>query len=110
MRRIEDNFKYKGVTFEVIKRGKKALMLKASASFYPKNCVSYEVWQLRYSKDSEIQGIAVAGGERKPSNEDYPYCAHQFMSYLYDSVDTMMEKVNKRFNEYEAGVRPKPKV
>lgn len=110
MRLIEDNFKYKGVTFEIVRRGSKALLLKAIAPFYPDDCVSYEVWQLRYSKDSEIQGVAVAGGERKPSNEDYPYCAHQFMSYLHDSEEAMMEKVEKRYYEYETGVRPKPKL
>lgn len=112
MRRIENEFKYHGVNFTIVKRGEKALLLKAEADFYPDSCVSYEVWQLRYSKDVEINGMKVEAGERKPGDNDYPYSAHQFMSYLYpgtqsQKVKTVLERAEKRFSEYEAGIRPK---
>lgn len=112
MRQIENEFRYKGVDFKVLKRGQKALMLEAKADFYPDNCVSYEVWQLRHSKDVEINGVLVSAGERKPNDNDYPYSSHQFMSYLYTGTQqekekTVLEKAKKRFNEYETGIRPK---
>ena len=105
MVKLERTFIYKGVTFEIIKKGKKAVMLDAKADFY--NCKSVEVWQLRYSKDSYIKGNLIPAREKKPSNEDYPYCAHQFMESHFNSHDEMMEVANKRFNEYESGERPR---
>lgn len=106
MKKIENKFKYKGVNFEVLKRGEKCIMLKADATFY--NCKSVEVWQLRVSKESIIKGNVVPIHERKPSNEDYPYNAHQFMENHYKGgFIEMMEKAEKRFNEYETGIRPK---
>ena len=105
MEKIEGSFKYKGVEFEVIKRGEKAIMLKANADFY--TCKSIEVWQIRVSKESIIKGNVIPIHERKPSNDDYPYTAHQFMENHYKGgFDEMMEKAEKRFNEYETGVRP----
>lgn len=106
MEKIEGKFKYKGVNFEVLKRGEKALMLKADAEFY--TCRSIEVWQIRVAKESIINGNIIPIHERKPSNEDYPYTAHQFMENHYMlGYNEMIEKANKRFNEYETGLRPK---
>ena len=78
MRLIEEEFKYKGVYFKVLKRGKAAIILEAKADFYP--CESVEVWKIRHSKESIIKGVVIDPGEKKPSNEDYPYYAHQYMS------------------------------
>lgn len=105
MIRIEGTFKHKGVTFEVIQRGKKSVMLKATAPFY--DCKSVEVWQLRYAKASIIKGNKIDEREIKPSNEDYPYRAHQFMEKHFKGgfVD-MMKTADKRFDEYETGIRP----
>ena len=105
MIQLEDKFTYKGVQFEIIKRGKKAVMLSAKADFY--DCDSIEVWQIRHSKDVTINGVLVPAREKKPSNEDYPYRAHQFMSKHYQSAYKMFAVALKRFNEYENGIRPK---
>lgn len=106
MKRIEEDFKYKGVTFKIVKRGKKAIMLDAKASFY--TCKSIEVWQIRESKGSVIGESLIEPHEKKPSNEDYPYSAHQFMENHYKGgYSEMMQKAEKRFNEYETGIRPK---
>ena len=104
MIQLENEFKYKGVNFKILKRGEKAIMLRAEAPFY--DCVSLEVWQIRHSKDVTINGVLVPAREKKPSNEDYPYRAHQFMSKHYESQYVMYEKANKRLKEYETGVRP----
>lgn len=108
MRKLEQEFKYKGVNFEILKRGEKAVMLSAESTYY--DCESIEVWQLRYSKDREIMGAFVSGGEMKPSNEDYPYRAHQFMRKHYDSREKFVAVCKKRFNEYESGIRPKEAI
>ena len=105
MRKLEENFTYKGVTFKIIKRGQKAIMLDAKADFYNSNSV--EVWQLRYSKDRMIKGNLIKASEKKPSNEDYPYVAHQFMGSHFENDFLMLEKALERFNEYENGIRPK---
>lgn len=105
MIKLDNEFKYKGVNFKILKRGQKSIMLSAEAEFY--DCPSVEVWQIRESKDTTIKGNFVPAREMKPSNEHYPYTAHQFMSKHYPSVDVMYEKANKRFDEYEKGIRPK---
>lgn len=105
MIQLEDKFKYKGVQFEIIKRGEKSVMLSAKSDFY--DCDSVEVWQIRHSKDVTINGVLVPAREKKPSNEDYPYRAHQFMSKHFASIYKMYKVANKRFDEYENGIRPK---
>jgi len=106
MRQIDNEFKYKGVYFKIIKRGEKAIMLEAKADFY--DCDSVEVWQIRHSKESIIKDQVIEAGERKPSNDDYPNVAHQFMSKFYENgVEGMKAVAEKRFQEYETGVRPK---
>lgn len=105
MKDLEQNFKYKGVDFEIIKKGEKAVMLRAKADFY--DCDSIEVWYLRYSKDRIINGVFVSGGVMKPSNEDYPYRAHQFLRKYYSSDEEFLGVCEKRFEEYETGLRPK---
>ena len=105
MKIIEGTFKHKGVTFEVIQRGEKAVMLKATAPFY--DCNSVEVWQIRKAKASIISGNHIAEREIKPSNEDYPHRAHQFMQkHFSDDFHAMMAEADKRFNQYENGERP----
>ena len=105
MKELQQEFKYKGVNFKIIKEGQNAIMLDAQADFY--DCPSVEVWHKRTRPDTTIKGNFVEGGFKKPSNEDYPYNAHQFMEKHYASKEAMMEKVDKRFNEYETGKRPK---
>lgn len=104
MIKIEDKFRHKGVDFEVVKRGKKALLLTASADFY--NCESIEVWQIRHSKDCEIKGNLIPAREIKPGNENYPFTAHQFMRNHFKNQDDFQNAALKIFNEYESGVRP----
>jgi len=99
MRLIEDEFKYKGVSFKVLTRGKKALVLSAKADFYA--CESIEVWKIRYSKDRTINSVLVTGGEKKPSNEDYPMFAHQYMQKSFNSYMSMLEIANSKFDYYE---------
>lgn len=108
MKGLDRNFKYKGVDFEIIKQGEKAVMLRAKADFYGSD--SIEVWQLRYSKDRDIGGAFVSGGVMKPSNEDYPYRAHQFMRKHYSNDKEFLGTCEKRFEEYESGLRPKAVV
>lgn len=105
MKKIEENFIYKGVTFKVIKRGKNAIMLDAKSNFLTSRCI--EVWQIRESQGSVINGNVIEPHEKKPSDNDYPYYAHQFLESHFKSFDEMMNKVNKRFDEYELGIRPK---
>jgi len=105
MKEFENEFKHKGVDFKVILRGKKAVMLEASASFYP--CKSVEVWQLRKRKETKIGNSIIPSGYRKPSNEDYPFTAHQFMENHFESLKLMYAQCEIRFNEYEDGTRPK---
>ena len=105
MIKIEDQFRYKGVDFEVVKRGEKAILLTASADFY--TCKSIEVWQIRHSKDVTIKGNFVPAREKKPSNENYPYTAHQFMRNHFQTEEAFQYAALKRFNEYEEGIRPK---
>lgn len=108
MRKLEKEFTYKGVRFKIIKRGKNALMLNAKSDFYC--CPSVEVWQIRIAPPKTINGKHIEGGERKPSNEDYPYSAHQFMQNHFDSELDMVSAALKLFNEYEQGVRPRKTV
>lgn len=105
MIRLDNEFTHKGVTFKIIKRGKKAVILDAKADFY--TCESVEVWQIRHSKDSTIKGSFIAAREIKPGNENYPYTAHQFMRNHFKSDEEFMDAALKRFNEYENGIRPK---
>lgn len=98
-------FVYKGVTFEVLKNGKNAIMLDAKSDFY--DCQSIEVWYKRETKDRYINGVFVKGGVKRPSNNDYPYYAHQFMRKHFENEYLFLNKVNERFNEYENGLRPK---
>ncbi len=105
MIKLDNEFRYKGVDFKIIKRGKKSVMLEAKADFY--SCESVEVWQIRHSKDSKIKDRDILARERKPSNEDYPYSAHQFMSNHFRSQEQYEKAYTKMFNDYETGVKPK---
>ena len=105
MKKIDENFTYKGVTFRIIKRGKKAIMLDAKSHFLNGKCI--EVWQIRESQGSVINGNIIEPHEKKPSDNDYPFYAHQFLESHFKSFDEMMDKVFKRFKEYELGLRPK---
>jgi hypothetical protein len=98
-------FVYKGVTFEVVKNGKNAIMLNAKSDFY--DCESIEVWYKRMTNDRYINGSFVKGGIKRPSNNDYPYTAHQFMRKHFKTDEEFKEVVFKRFNEYEQLLRPK---
>ena len=99
MKLLDNEFKYKGVHFTLIKRGKKALIFKAEADFYP--CESIEVWKIRLSKDRKINGNVLTGGEKKPSNEDYPMFAHQYMRKHFKSNDDFIKAVENKFYYYE---------
>jgi len=105
MKELEQEFKYKGVNFKILKEGKNAILLDAKSDFY--DCPSVEVWHKRTRPDTTIAGNFVEGGFKKPSNEDYPYNAHQFMEKHYINNTDMMITALKRFNEYEDGKRPK---
>tara|TARA_R110000772_G_scaffold189416_2_gene300419 strand:+ start:1904 stop:2242 length:339 start_codon:yes stop_codon:yes gene_type:complete len=107
MIKLDNEFRYKGVDFKITKRGKKAIMLDAKSDFY--TCPSVEVWQIRHSKDRTIKGNFISAGERKPSNEDYPYSAHQFMLNHFECGFDFTKACDKMFNEYENGIRPKNK-
>ena len=98
-RLIEDEFKFKGVNFKLIKRGKNALMFKAVSDFY--SCESIEVWKIRISKDRVINGVSITGGEIKPSNDLYPVYAHQYMRSAFKSNDDYVNSANNKFNYYE---------
>jgi hypothetical protein len=98
-------FIYKGVTFEVLKDGKNAIMLDAKSDFY--DCQSIEVWYKIETKDRYINGNFVRGGIKKPNNNDYPYTAHQFMAKHFNSIEEFKAIAEKRFNEYENLLRPK---
>jgi hypothetical protein len=76
MIKIEDQFRYKGVDFEVV----------------------------------TINGNFVPAREKKPSNENYPYTAHQFMRNHFQTEEAFQDAALKRFNEYEQGIRPKKVV
>ncbi|QCZ35068.1 hypothetical protein D8Z79_025850 (plasmid) [Escherichia fergusonii] len=89
MKKIEDNFNHKGVTFKILKRGKNAIMLDAKADFY--NCASLEVWQIRKSKERTIKGKVIPAHEIKPGNEDYPFTAHQFMRNHFKTEDEFQD-------------------
>ena len=99
MEKIEGEFKYKGVDFKVLKRGKKALLLSASAPFY--NYPSLEVWKLRLRKESKIQGNVLPKRERKPSNDDYPMYAKQFFENRYNGSQEMERLAMEAFNKFE---------
>jgi hypothetical protein len=102
---MEKIFRHKGVEFEVLKEGEKALLLSAKSDFY--DCESMEVWQIKERPDMTIGGKFVAGGLKKPGNNDYPFWAHQFMRKHYTSDEAFLNVVEKRFQEYEQGLRPK---
>lgn len=95
---IEPMFKHKGVDFEVLQRNDDVVLLKASAPFY--DCDSLEVWKVRWSKEREIKGNIVPKHERKPSNEDYPMFAKQFMQKRYTSYEEMLSKAMTVFNKW----------
>ena len=101
MKKIEENFKYKGVTFEVIKRGSKALIFKAKADFY--DCESLEVWKIRTRENVKIGDVFIGDLELKPSNENYYYTAHQYMRKYYKSDEAFYKAANDRFEAYEVG-------
>lgn len=101
MKTIEENFNYKGVTFEMIKRGSKALMFKAKADFY--DCESLEVWKIRKRFNVTIADRFIGDLELKPSNEDYYYTAHQYMRKHYKSDEAFYKAANDRFEAYEEG-------
>ena len=103
--KVGEIFIYRGVTFEVVRNGKNALMLYAKSDFLTCECI--EVWMKRESKDRTINGKLVKGGLRKPSNNDYPYTAHQFLSDHFKDGETFRLTAMQRFNEYENGIRPK---
>lgn len=108
MIKLDNEFRYHGVDFKIIQRGENAIMLEAKADFY--TCDSVEVWQIRHSKDCTIKGNFVGARERKPSNEDYPYAAHQFMRNHFDNWDDFMRACDKMFMDYENGIRPKDQI
>lgn len=105
MIKLDNEFRYKGVDFKIIKRGKKAIMLDAKADFY--TCKSVEVWQIRHSKDKTIKNNFIPARERKPSNEDYPFSAHQFMLNHFECGFDFQKAYETIFKEYETGIRPK---
>lgn len=103
--KVGDKFKYKGVDFEVLRVGKKAILLDAKADFLNGKCL--EVWMIRQRKDGTINGKFVKGGFKKPSNNDYPFTAHQFLETHFISDEQLTLHALHRFQEYETGVRPK---
>ena len=94
------NLSIKVFPLKVLLRGKKALILSAKADFYA--CESIEVWKIRYSKDRTINGVIVTGGEKKPSNEDYPTYAHQYMENAFNDSTSMLAMAYNKFNYYES--------
>ena len=99
---IEEKFNYKGVSFELIKRGSKALIFKAKASFY--DCESLEVWKIRNRLNVKIGDVLIGDLELKPNNENYYYTAHQYMRNHYKTDEAFHKSANDRFAKYEQGV------
>lgn len=97
MNLIENTFKHKGVNFEVIKRGDKAILLKAEAPFYDSD--SLEVWEIKTRPERMIKDRVVEAQERKPSNEDYPEWASQYFRKRFDSDESFMEAAENKFNQ-----------
>lgn len=99
-----------GWKLKQIKRGEHAVMYEGHMP--GTNLKSYEVWHIRERKATVInvkgkEPTHVPRRELKPTNEDYPYWAHQFIVSHYHNKDvTALDMANKRFEEYETGVRP----